>query len=64
MKTGIECYDCGTEMESIWFEEKEYRYVQGMQIPTGRKRMAVSYLECPNCFNTQCVDDSLDQPWR
>lgn len=61
----IECPKCRNIMIPIWFIEEEEKYVNGYYpYKTGRKRRAVSHLECPNCFTKECVDDSFDEPWR
>lgn len=58
------CSECGHSLDPVWFEDKEKKDVNGMMIPTGRKRTACSHLECPRCFNIQCVDGSFDMPWH
>lgn len=63
----IKCSKCGSDMLPIWFVEEEEKVVNGhngYRYKTGRKRKAVSHLECPCCFNKECVDGSLDEPWR
>lgn len=61
----IECPKCGSIMIPIWFTEEEVKHANGYYpYKTGRKRRAVSHLECPYCFTKECVDDSFDQPWR
>ena len=57
----FKCPSCGTEMEKIWFTEKEYSKSGWF---TGRTRRAVSHLECPECFTREAVDDSFDGPWE
>lgn len=51
-------------MIPIWFTEEEEKVVCGCRYKTGRKRRAVSHLECPNCFTKKCVDESFDEPWK
>ena len=58
------CANCNTELEAIWFEEEEIKTFQGIMYTTGRKRRAVDYLICPECYSKECVDDSFDEPWR
>ena len=60
----IECPKCGSIMIPIWFTDEEEKVTYGCRHKTGRKRRAVSHLECPDCFTKECVDDSFDQPWR
>lgn len=60
----IRCRQCGSKMLPIWFIEEEERKLNGDTYKTGRKRKAVSHLECPNCFMRETVDDSFDEPWR
>lgn len=57
----MDCPKCGEKMLPVWFTEKEY---SKSGFPTGRKRKACSHLECPNCFQKEVVDDSLDGPWK
>lgn len=52
--------DCGCDLKPVWFQETEYRN----NIATGRKRMAVSHLFCPDCLENYTVDDSFDEPWQ
>ena len=56
------CRCCGCDYEAIRFEENEY-YPNSVT-PTGRTRIAVSHLECPNCGTKECVDDTFDGPWK
>lgn len=58
------CPICGTELEPIFFIEYEYETIRGNLIKTGRKRRAVSHLECPYCFHKECVDDTFDGVWH
>jgi len=60
------CPRCDSLMEPVFFmEEEEKTSEEGWwKYKTGRVRRAVSHLECPHCFNKECVDDSFDGPWR
>lgn len=58
------CSKCNHPLEPVWFEDKEVKMVNGTPIHTGRKRIACSYLECPECFNKECVDGSYDKSWH
>ena len=58
------CSKCGASLEPVWFTEEEYKVENGHMYKTGRKRSAVSHLECPYCLNIEAVDDSFDGPWR
>lgn len=58
------CPDCGAPLEAVWFIEEEYKTAYGTMYRTGRKRRAVDYLVCQDCFTKQCVDDSFDGPWH
>lgn len=58
------CSKCSVPLEPVWFTEEEYEVVNGIMYKTGRKRRAVSHLECPCCLNREIVDDSFDGPWR
>lgn len=60
----IECPKCRSIMFPVWYTEEEEIVENGYRYKTGRKRRAVSHLECPNCLTKECVDDSFDQPWR
>ena len=60
----IKCPKCGSIMIPVWFIEEEEKVVCGRRYKTGRKRMAVSHLECHNCFTKECVDESFDKPWK
>lgn len=55
-----ECDNCKTTLEPVKFVEKEYDVYN---IPTGRVRLAVSYLVCPECGEIFTVDSSFDGPW-
>lgn len=57
------CVECGTDMQPEWFEEQEYKTVQGCLCPTGRKRMNISHFTCPNCLKKEACDDSFAKPW-
>lgn len=59
-KDKILCSHCGAPMAKKWFTEHEI--INGMR--TGRRRQAVDYLYCPNCFRQEPVDDSFDGEWR
>lgn len=57
-----ECDRCNCElMPTDWFEDIEY---DSHMIPTGRVRLAVGYMICPECGKKYCVDDSFDGPWH
>lgn len=58
------CSKCETDLVPIWFTEEEVNYLGGNMIKTGRKRTACSHLECPSCFNKECVDDTFDEKWH
>ena len=53
------CVKCGGFLRPVWFIEKEY--YRGY--PTGRKRRAVSHLECEDCLRNVNVDDTFDGDW-
>ena len=57
------CSKCGTDLEPVWFIEKETKIEYGSLHRTGRVRESVSHLECPVCLTSECVDDSFDGPW-
>lgn len=58
------CERCGCDLEPIFYTAEEEKVTeQGWRYKTGRKRRAVSHLECPGCFKNYCVDDSFDGPW-
>ena len=60
----IKCYKCGSKMLPVWFTEEEEAVTRdGCRYKTGRKRIALSHLECPDCFTVECVDDSFDGQW-
>lgn len=59
----VKCYKCGNTMLPVWFTKEEEKIFYGQRYKTGRKCRAVSHLECPICFATECVDDSFDEPW-
>lgn len=61
--TDIKCSHCGECMVAVTFIENEEKINNGYRYRTGRKRCAVSHLECPNCFHKEAVDDSMDGPW-
>lgn len=56
-----QCQDCGEMIRPVWFLETEYGRNGG---PTGRKRRAVSHLQCDGCGKKEIVDDSFDGPWE
>ncbi len=58
------CSNCGHKTSKIWYTEEETQTHGGIMFKTGRKRQAVSHLECQFCGNTDCVDDSFDLPWH
>ncbi len=61
------CPVCGAELEAIWFEEEEEVYEPPIKYirRTGRKRRNVNYLECPECWHKEAVDDdSYAEDWR
>lgn len=58
------CPICNTEFEPVFFIEYEYETIKGNLFKTGRKRRAVSHLECPHCFHKECVDDTFDGAWH
>ena len=58
------CDVCGADLIPVFFEDKEIVKEYGVEFKTGRKRIAVDYLQCPNCLKKYTVDDSLDKKWR
>lgn len=58
-----ECSSCGAPLEAVWFTEYEYKTFDGHIYKTGRKRRAVDYLVCTDCYRHVCIDDSFDGPW-
>lgn len=56
-----QCNQCGGNIEAVRFIEPER---DRHNILTGRKRTAVSHLECDSCLKHFIVDDSMDGPWR
>lgn len=60
------CPCCGAELEAIWFEEEEEVYEPPIKYirRTGRKRRNIAYLECPECWHKEAVDDSFAGEWR
>ena len=59
-----ECCMCGATLEPVWFIEEEYEVTtSGVMYKTGRKRRAVSHLECPCCLHIEVIDDSFDGDW-
>lgn len=66
-----DCGHCGVKLVPVFFTEEETKTVPfGTQAKgaymyrTGRKRRAVSHLECPVCLKSYTVDDSFDGPWH
>lgn len=51
--------ECGQKLKPVYFLEKEF--VNGEY--TNRERIAISYLLCDFCGNTECVDNSFDDNW-
>ena len=58
------CSNCNANLMPVWFIEEETKIVGGRMYKTGRKRRAVSHLECPCCFKSVCVDDSFEEEWH
>jgi hypothetical protein len=59
------CTICGGALEPVWFLEPEYKTFQGQLFKTGRKRMAVNYLQCMCCLKKESVDDDFCAgPWQ
>jgi hypothetical protein len=60
------CKCCGSELEPVWFIEEEEIYDSGVKsyYKTGRKRKNINYLECPECWHKEAVDDSFAEEWR
>lgn len=52
---------CGTELDAVWFTEKEKN---SHGLPTGRVRRAVDFLECPHCGKRYQIDSCYDEPWH
>lgn len=60
----VQCPKCGQTMIPVYFTEEETKTtIYGTMYKTGRKRRAVSHLECPECWTKECVDDSFDGDW-
>ncbi len=58
----LKCPKCGCEMVAVTYKEKEY---DANFLETGRVRIAVDNLSCPNCLYVQCVDgDFMATPWK
>ena len=55
------CTLCDAPLIPIRFVEDEY---SASHIKTGRKRIAVSHLECSYCGKHYTVDDTFDGPWE
>lgn len=60
----IKCERCGNEMRPVLFEEEETVVQNGNMYKTGRKRTAVSHLECTVCGKKAAIDDSFDGNWH
>lgn len=62
----VKCKDCGVKLEPIYFREKEsYLDSYGHYIETGRSRIAVDYLICPECLKKFIVDgDFGNGEWK
>lgn len=58
----VECPKCKSIMIPIWFTEEEEKIINGCRYRTGRKRRALSHLECPCCFHKEAVDGSFNEP--
>ena len=58
------CRTCKSQLRPIWFIDEETKTVNKSLIRTGRKRNAVSHLECDCCGNRECIDDSFDGNWH
>lgn len=62
------CPYCHAPLEAIWFKEYEYKraYVDGYSsiYKTGRFRLNVNYLYCPDCEYQTTVDDTFALEWR
>lgn len=51
------CDCCGNELEPVYFREEETYFDDfNRLIKTGRSRIAVDYLICPNCLERFIVD--------
>lgn len=55
------CPKCEVTLEPIWFKDIEFE--PKSNIPTGRVKWAVNYLQCPCCLKKFTVDDSFDGEW-
>ena len=55
------CPKCEVTLERIWFKDIEFE--PKSNIPTGRVKWAVNYLQCPCCLKKFTVDDSFDGEW-
>ena len=53
---------CGTALQADWY--KEFEYHENSAIKTGRHRMNINVLFCPNCLENYTVDDSFAGPWQ
>lgn len=54
------CEDCNIPL-AIGDTGKEYEYRNGCK--TGRVKIIVGYLICPNCLQKYIVDDTFDGDW-
>jgi hypothetical protein len=62
-----DCPRCGSALSPFWFMEDEYVYDRFPNIlrKTGRKRVAVDYLQCDMCLKKVCVDgDTFSGEWK
>ena len=55
------CPKCDAALEPIGFKDIEFE--PKSNIPTGRVKWAVNYLQCPYCLKKFTVDDSFDGEW-
>lgn len=55
------CDKCGEQLTADWFIDEEF-YPESC-ITTGRTRLAVNYLFCPQCGEKYVVDDTFDGNW-
>lgn len=62
------CPHCDAVMEAMWFTEHEHKkaYVDGYTTiyKTGRKRLNVDYIYCPECDYQSTVDDTYAMEWK
>ena len=57
------CSKCNYPLSATFFEQEEYKTVQGIMIPTGRKKIACNYLYCEFCGTKETVDDTFYSEW-